>query len=185
MSVGQIERLTSRGGYGLSLDLGVAVAVGSWDFGFGATGLMNRINWGDVGRGVLPLAENNLYEGFGSEVLDSSRRITTPRRYTADAGYHRRSWSVLANYSRGFIGHSTHMGMEYRLPWVELRYGGLFKRDRRHPTIGVGFELRPGWHLDLAAFATSLNPQRERRRALGMSLRLEVVELSVQTNDPP
>lgn len=183
VSVGRIERLTSRSGRGLSLDLGAAVAVGRWDFGFGATGLMNRISWRDVRRGVLPLVENNLYEGFGAGVLDdiqspvdtldSSLRVSTPRRYTADVGYHRPTWSMLGNYSRGFVGNSVHAGMEYRLSWGELRYGGVFKRDRWHPTGGVGFELRPGWHLDVAAFGTSLNPQRARRLALAMSLRLE------------
>ena len=182
VSVGQIERLTSRSGRGLSLDLGVAVVVDRWDFSVGATGLMNRMTW-NVQRGVLPLAENNLYEGFGpgvlddirapSVTLDSRRRVSTPRRYTASAGYHRSSWGVLANYSRGFVGHSLHAGMEYRLPWAELRYGGVFKGDRWHPTGGLGFELKPGWHLDIAAFGTSINPQRARRLALAMSLRLE------------
>ena len=182
VSVGQIERLTSRSGRGFALDIGVAVAIDRWDFGFGATGLMNRINWRGVQRGVLPLAENNLYEGFAAGVLDDiqepesldpDRRVSTPRRYTADAGYHSRSWSVLANYSRGFGGNYMHTGLEYRLPWVELRGGSVLNRDRWHPTGGFGFELSPGWHLDVAAFGTSINPQRERRLGMAVSLRLE------------
>lgn len=181
-AVGQIERLTSRGGRGFALDLGIALVVDRWDFGFGTTGLANRITWRDVRRGVLPLLESNLYDGFGAGVLDDiqspgdlypDRRVTTPRRYTADIGYHESTWSVLANYSRGFVGHSVHTGMEYRLPWAELRYGGIFKRDRWHPTGGLGFELSPGWHLDVAAFGTSINPQRARRLALAVSFRLE------------
>ena len=181
--LGEIGRLTSRRGRGFALDAGVAVVLDRWDFGAGVTGLMNRITWRDVRRGVLPLFEENLFSGFGDGALDDirspggppgeDRRVSTPVRYTADVAYHEGTWSVLTNYARGFLGHYVNAGFEYQLPWMDVRAGSRFKRDRWHPAGGVGFKLSPGWHLDVGAFGTSINPQRKRRLALAMSLRRE------------
>ena len=102
-----------------------------------------------------------------------SRRFVLPVSYTADASYHRRTWTVLTNYKRGFLGHYAHAGLEYRLPWLELRAGGRFTGDRWHPSGGVGFELSPGWHLDVGAFGTSFNPERKRTLALALAIRME------------
>ena len=182
VSPGLIERLTSRRGHGFAVDAAVAFAIGRWDFGVGATGLMNRITWTDVRRGAVPVTTENLYEGFGegagapllepAEAL-GSRRVALPMSYTADASYHRRTWTALTNYKRGFLGHYAHAGVEYRLPSLELRAGGRFAGDRWHPAGGVGFELSPGWHLDVGAFGTSLNPERKRTLALALSFRME------------
>ena len=182
VSVGLIERLTSRRGHGFAVDAGVAFAIGRWDFGVGATGLMNRIIWTNVRRGALSVFNENLYDGFGEGAATTllkpaeavgSRRVVLPSSYTADVSYHRRTWTALTNYKRGFLGHYAHAGVEYRLPSLELRAGGRFSGDRWHPAGGVGFELSPGWHLDVGAFGTSLNPERKRTLALALSLRME------------
>ncbi len=180
--VGALERLTGRSGRGLAIDAGVLVAMDRWDVGFGVDRLANRITWTDVRRGVLPLDAGTLQGGGGAGAFDdlkspgartAPRRVTAPVRYTADAAYHAPDWTAMGTYARGFAGHEVHAGLEYRLSHIELRGGGLFKGDRWHPTGGVGFELAPGWHLDMAAFGTSLNPRRARRLALAASLRLE------------
>ena len=180
--LGAIERVTSRRGRGFALDAGVAFVIGKWDFGVGATGLMNRIDWKNVTRGSLALYEENLFSGFDDGALDGirsppetlgDRRVTTPVRYTADVAYHEPTWSALANYQRGFLGNYLNAGVEYRFAWLDVRGSGRFKRDRWHPAGGVGVELRPGWHVDFAAFGTSLNPERRRRLAMAVSLRLE------------
>ena len=180
--LGAFDRVTSRRGRGFALDVGMAFVVDKWDFGVGATGLMNRIDWKNVTRGSLAVFEENLFSGFGDGALDgirspaealADRRVSTPVRYTADAAYHETAWSALVNYQRGFLGNYVNAGVEYRLPWIDVRGSGRFKRDRWHPAGGVGVELRPGWHLDVALFGTSLNPERKRRVALATSLRLE------------
>ena len=180
--LGTIQRATSRRGRGFALDAGVAFVIDKWNFGFGATGLMNRINWKGVTRGSLALYEENLFSGFDEGVLEGlrspaevvgDRRVTTPVRYNYDMAYHEETWAALVNYQRGFLGNYVNAGVEYRFPWLDVRGSGRFRRDRWHPAGGVGFELRPGWHLDLAAFGTSLNPERKRRLAMAISLRME------------
>ena len=63
-------------------------------------------------------------------------------------------------------------GVEYRLGRVELRGGGRYTRDRWHPSGGAGFNLSPGWSVDVGAFGTSTNIERTRRLALAVSLRM-------------
>lgn len=180
--LGTIARATSGRGRGFALDAGVAFVIDRWNFGFGATGLMNRIDWRNVTRGSLGLYEENLFSGFDEGALDGirepaaavgDRRVMTPVRYNSDVAYHAETWSALVNYQRGYLGNYVNAGVEYRFPWLDVRGSGRFKRDRWHPAGGVGFEFRPGWHLDVAAFGTSLNPERRRRLAMAVSLRIE------------
>lgn len=45
-----IDRLKSSTGNGFALDVGTAVALDEWTFGFGASGLANRIEWDAIER---------------------------------------------------------------------------------------------------------------------------------------
>lgn len=183
IQLGTLERHTSRRGHGFALDVGLAFVVNRWEFGAGADGLINRIDWKNVRRGELQIFEENLYSGFSDGGLADiqapggpegmERRVTTPRRYSAHVGYHQRHWTVLGNYGRGLVGNYWHGGFEYRFPWMDVRGGGHLKGDRWHPMGGVGFALARSWHLDVAVFGTSVNPLRERRMAVAMSLRRE------------
>jgi hypothetical protein len=54
---------------------------------------------------------------------------------------------------------------------IELRGGARYSRERWEPSGGIGFNLTSGFGIDVAAFGTSANAERERRLALAVSLR--------------
>ena len=170
-----IERLTADSGRGFGLDFGVAVVVDRWDVGFGATGVANRIDWQDVQRESYVLT--SLFDG-GDFIetplgpLGDDRRVELPVNYTGNVAYHEDVWSAYAEYAHGFQGNNFHGGYEHRLGRVELRGGGRYSRDRWHPSGGAGFNLSPGWSVDVGAFGTSTNIERTRHLALAVSLRM-------------
>ena len=170
-----IDRLTADRGRGFALDFGAAVVVDRWDFGFGATGVANRIEWEDVQRESFLLT--SLFDG-GDFIetppvpLGEDRRVELPVNYTGNVAYHEAEWSAYAEYAHGFQDNNFHGGLEYRFGRVELRGGGRFSRDRWHASGGAGFNVSPGWSVDVAAFGTSTNIERKRHMALAVSLRL-------------
>ena len=170
-----IECLTADHGRGFGIDFGIAFVVDRWDVGFGATGVANRIDWEDVQREIYVLM--SLFDGgdfletpLGP--LGEDRRVELPVHYTGNAAYHDDVWSAYAEFAHGFQGNNLHGGVEYRLGRVELRGGGRYTRDRWHPSGGAGFNLSPGWSVDVGAFGTSTNIERTRRLALAVSLRM-------------
>jgi hypothetical protein len=114
----------------------------------------------------------------GGEFLDtdlpgpaSKRRVELPTQYSADAAYHGDRWSAVSEYAHGFQGHNFRGGLDYRISKLELRGGARHSRDRWHPSGGIGFDLTPGFGVDVTAFGTSANIERRRDMALAVSLR--------------
>ncbi len=169
-----IERLTASKGRGFALDFGVAFVVDRWDFGVGASGVANRIEWKELERERFVL--QSLFDGgdFIEQELavpSETLQIELPVNYSSNVGYHADRWSALAEYAHGFQGNNVHGGIEYRLGAVELRGGGRYSRDRWYPSGGAGFNLSPEVGIDLAVFGTSTNIERRRHTALAMSMR--------------
>ena len=169
-----IDRVSSSQGRGFALDFGAAVAIDRWDFGFGASGVANRIDWSEFERQSFVLT--SIFDGGDFVDTDltgpaGTRRVTLPTVYSADASYHGDSWSAVSEYAHGFQGHNFRGGFEYRLDRFELRGGARHSRDRWHPSMGAGIGLTPGFGIDVAAFGTSANVERRRDMALAISLR--------------
>lgn len=169
-----VERITSKRGAGFALDFGLAFVVNRWDFGFGAAGVANRIRWQRVEREAYVL--QSLFAG-GDFVqsprlpLSEERHVELPVNYTTDLGYRADTWSALIEYGHGFQGNNVHGGVEYRFDRIEFRGGARYTRDRWQPSGGVGFNFTRRFSIDLAAFGTSTNIERERRLAVAASLR--------------
>jgi hypothetical protein len=170
----EIDRVTSQNGRGFALDFGASLAIDRWDFGFGASGVANRIEWDEFERQQFMLT--SIFDG--GEFLDtdlpgpaSKRRVELPTQYSADAAYHGDRWSAVSEYAHGFQGHNFRGGLEYRISKLELRGGARHSRDRWHPSGGIGFDLTPGFGVDVTAFGTSANIERRRDMALAVSLR--------------
>ena len=170
----EIDRIASTDGKGFALDFGAAVAHGRWDFGFGANGVANRMNWSSFERQRFVLS--SIFDGgeFTDTTLppsDLTRRVELPTTYSADGAYHADRWSVVSEYAHGFQGHNFRSGLEYRLDKVEVRGGARYSRDRWHPSVGAGINVTSGLSIDVAAFGTSANIERRRDTALAISLR--------------
>jgi hypothetical protein len=54
---------------------------------------------------------------------------------------------------------------------IELRGGRRYSREQWHPAGGIGFNLSEGFSIDVAAFTTSTNIEKQRNPALAASLR--------------
>ena len=50
--------------------------------------------------------------------------------------------------------------------------GAFYGREKWNPTVGVGLSMGKRLALDLAAYGTTANAERERRTALAVSLRI-------------
>ena len=171
----EIDRLASTSGNGFALDFGAAVALDRWDFGFGASGVANRINWSTFDRQRLVLSsifDGGEFTDITLPALDQTRRVELPTTYSADGAYHADRWSVVSEYAHGFQGHNFRSGLEYRLNRIEVRGGARYSRDRWHPSVGAGFDVTSRLSVDVAAFGTSANIERRRDTALAISLRL-------------
>lgn len=170
-----IDRVTSSSGRGFAVDLGAAVALRQWTFGFGASGLANRIEWDDLERQQFTL--DSLFGGGEFEEVElpvpaSRQRVELPVNYTANLSYQTGRWSAETEFAQGYQGRNFHTGLEYRFASVELRGGGRFSRNRWHPSGGVGFNVSPRFGVDFAAFGTSANIERRRDVGLAVSLRV-------------
>jgi len=170
-----ISRLKSSSGRGMAIDLGVAVVADRWEFGFGANGIANRINWNDVERETFVL-QSLLNGGDFIETefpgFVESRRVELPVDYSANVGYSADTWSAVSQYSHGFMGDNFRGGAEYRLESVDLRGGARYSQDRWHPTVGAGFNFTPRFAVDVALYAAVANLERRRDPALAISLRI-------------
>jgi hypothetical protein len=170
-----IDRVKSDTGTGFALDFGAAVAMRGWTFGFVASGVANRIEWGALERERFDL--QNLFAG--GDFLETDlpaptvkQRVELPVSYTGSLGYQSERWSVDSEVSHGYQGRNFHGGLEYRMGMIELRGGGRYARNRWHPSGGAGFNFTPRFGVDVAAFGTSANIAGRRDVAIAASLRI-------------
>lgn len=171
----RVARLSSTSGSGYSVDAGVGVVVGRVEFGAGASGLGNHIDWTAVERTTYTL--NSLLNG-DDEFIESPTtvlgdvRVELPVDYRGNVGYHLDRLSLLAEVGRGLNGGSVRGGVEYRMGGVELRGGAYYVRERWQPTGGIGFNLGRRLGLDVATYWTVANVEREPRQVIAASLRI-------------
>ena len=165
---------TSTSGSGFATDFGVGAVVRRWEFGFGANGIANRIDWTDFERTRYSMP--SILDGgdFVEQSLTpemTTLRTELPVSYSSNLGYHQDNWSAMGDVTRGFNGTSLHLGYERRLGAMELRGGGRYSREKWHPSAGVGFNLNARVGLDVAAFSTAANIQQKERMGVAVSFR--------------
>ena len=166
----------SSSGNGMALDTGVEFVVDRWDFGFGVGGIANRITWSHVQRHHLSLVSflgGTEFVYVRVPVSDGKRRLELPVTYTADVAYHREKWSVLTEYSRGYMANQFRAGVEYRLGKVELRGAGRLYDGSWYPSAGAGFNLTRSFGVDAALFGTKTFLERSPHVGLAISLRFD------------
>jgi len=171
----KIARDSATSGSGFAIDVGMAVVVDRWQFGFGANGLGNRIEWTGLQRTLYQL--DSLFDGggnFGDTTVPvvEAVRVELPVDYRTYAAYNTDAWGAIAEWAHGFQGTTFRGGVEKKFERFALRGGGRFIRDRWEPSGGVGFDFSDRVGLDVAAFGTSANAERQRHLALAVSFRL-------------
>ena len=170
-----VVRHEAKGGSGFAADLGASAVVGPWQIGFGANGIGNHIDWNDVERVAYTIGDLIAGDGEFAETAAASidrMRTELPVDYRLDAGYLAGKWEVQTEYSSGFQGNSFRAGYERDLGVVEVRGGAFYGREKWNPTVGVGLSMGKRLALDLAAYGTTANAERERRTAVAVSLRI-------------
>jgi hypothetical protein len=169
-----VDNFTSHSGSGFALDFGVAAVVDRFEFGFGVNGVANRIEWNNLTGNryqLQSLTQSGDFKKQGPLSGPSLLRVELPTEYIGSGAYHLSKWSLVAEAANGFQGSSFHAGVERRLGRVELRGGGRYGLDRWHPTGGIGFNLSQRVSLDVAAFGTTTNIERQMRLGLAVSFR--------------
>jgi hypothetical protein len=172
-----VARLSSTSGSGYSVDAGVGAVVGRIEFGAGASGIGNHIDWSAVEQTRYRLSSLlNGDDDFAESptIVIGDRRVELPVEYRGNVGYHLDRVSVLAEAGRGLNGGSMRGGIEYRLGAIELRGGAYYVRERWQPTGGVGVNLGRRVGLDVASYWTVANVEREPRQVIAASLRINV-----------
>jgi hypothetical protein len=173
-----VDVLEAKSGRGFALDLGVAAVIENWEFGFGANGIGNRIDWTKFNRklhSLQSLIEGGDFIETPLPVPTGKLRVELPVNYVGNLAYHRGGWTAMSDFRHGFQGFSFHGGLERRLGPVELRGGGRYSRERWHPTMGLGLNLSERFSLDFAAFETSTNIENTRKLGLAASIRLNSI----------
>lgn len=173
--------LNSRSGRGFALDFGVGVVYDRWEFGFGANGVANRINWKDLTMKRFFLSDLISSMDFSEQSIPLSStdlRVEMPVLYSGNAGYTRKAVSVSAEVSHGYQGTAFHAGAEYRLLLLEFRGGMRYGLDRWHPTSGIGLNLGRKVSIDVAALWSTTNIERRLKPGLAVSLRLNQTDSS-------
>jgi hypothetical protein len=165
----------SRSGSGFALDFGIGAVADNWEFGFGANGAGNRINWDGLVYKQFTLM-NSLLVGpnFSGQRLPIAPTLTVklPVGYSWNAGYNQKTWSAKVEMSHGYQGSSFHGGVEYRLlSMFEFRGGLRYGLDHWHPSGGVGLNLGSRFSIDYALFGTTTNIERDMKPAMALSLR--------------
>ncbi|MBN2320116.1 MAG: hypothetical protein JXR49_13620 [Acidobacteria bacterium] len=122
--------LNSRSGRGFALDFGLGVVLNGWEFGFGANGVANRIDWQNLTMKRFSL-ESVLEGGDFTEeripLADTDLRVELPVQYSGNIGYNGKAFSAVAEVTRGYQGTAFHGGMEYRLRVIEFRGGDALR----------------------------------------------------------
>jgi hypothetical protein len=169
-----ISRVSADAGAGMAIDLGLGVVINHWEFGIGANGVGNFIQWTDAEQ--TSYFQADLVQGNGDlselpAVPVGDVRVELPVEYRANAAYDVDRWAAVAEFARGLQGKSFHAGGELRLGAIDVRGGAAYSRELWSPSGGVGLNMSPGIALDLAVYANSANVERKRNPALALSLR--------------
>lgn len=171
-----VSRTHAKSGTGRAIDVGVGAVVNNWEFGVGARGLGNRMDWSDAQRATY--FRENLLGGSGDltdgvPVPVGDVRVELPVDYKANVGYDVDRWAVVAELGRGFQGNSFHGGGEYRFGTIDVRGGAVYSRELWNPAAGVGFNMSQRTSLDVALYSNSANVERRRNPAIAVSLRFK------------
>jgi hypothetical protein len=109
--------------------------------------------------------------------MSSCHNITAhtelPVTYTGDVAYHRDTWSVYTEYSRGLGGTNFRTGLEYRLRAVELRGAGRYSQGSWYPSAGAGFNLTRSFGIDAGVYGTQTFLEPDPHVGLAISLRFD------------
>ena len=95
-----------------------------------------------------------------------------PVDYRTYLTYDTSTWGWTVEWSNGYQGTTLRGGAEKKWNTIEVRGGVRYVSERWEPSGGVGFNLSPGFGIDVAAFGTSANLERERKVGIAISLRL-------------
>ena len=169
-----LTRTNAESGTGMAVDVGIGAVVNNWEFGFGANGLGNRIEWSDVEQTAY--FHDNLLSGDGDlterdPVSVGDVRVELPVDYRANVGYDADRWAAVAEFGRGLQGNSFHGGAEWRLGIVDVRGGAVYSRELWNPAAGIGVNMGQRTSLDVAVYSNSANVERRRNPAVAVSLR--------------
>jgi hypothetical protein len=166
-------------GHGFSLDAGVGAVIDRWEFGVGANGIGNRIDWSGVRQTTytLPsLTSGNSDFITTSTVAAADTRVELPVDYRGNVAYYSDLWSVAGEVGHGYGGTSFHAGLERQFGRIELRGGARYSFSKWNPTTGIGFDLSRRVSFDLAAYGTNANIERTRWTAVAVSLRINHIK---------
>ena len=173
-----LDNRTATEGNGFSIDMGVGAVINHWEFGFGAKGIANRINWREVEQQAFVLASVT----NGGDFIDSptfpaaDMRVTVPVDVRGNASYVTDRWSAAVGVGHGFGGGFFHGGYERRFNRLEARGGGRYTFGIWNPSGGVGYDFTPRVSIDVALFGTSTNIERTRKAALAVSIRFNHIK---------
>ncbi len=170
-----VNREFSTSGTGYAIDVGLAAVIDRLELGFGANGLGNRIDWRNpsLRRYTLQsLVEGGDFVEQALPSLSSTTKVELPVDYTGSGAYHWNKVSVVAEAAHGFEGTRFHGGLEFRLARIAFRGGASYALERWHPTGGIGLDLSRRVSVDIAAFGTTTNIERQLRPGIAVSLRI-------------
>ena len=171
-----IDRVSSGDGRGMAVDLGVGAVLGRWEIGGGVNGIANRIGWTDVrqrtiGQGAL--LSGGLPGAPGVATPHADVEVSLPIDVRGNLTYRADGWVAVGEVGHGVAGALAHAGLERRvLPRFDVRGGLSYSFGAWNPTGGVGVAINRRVAIDVAAFATSANFERQRQLALAASIRL-------------
>ena len=176
-----VERRSSSSGRGRALDLAGGLQAGRWDIELRGDNLVTHIVWRSPTDRVYSL--NSLYNanavvatgrlpGVGAVRVAGEPAYRTLLRYRFVSGL-----SLLGEIERHAGTSWLRSGFELRRSHFEVR-GGLARGSGvLQPSVGVSVPVGSRRWLDLALFTSLWNVERERRLAVGASLRVPVPAL--------
>jgi hypothetical protein len=171
-----IDYLFSSSGKGYSGDAGIAIVKSGWEFGVGANGIRNRIDW--THHHEQHFSMTNVTTGAAFVTTDVPAptgviRQVLPIEYVSDLGYSRGRWTVRTDGNYGLLKLSGHAGAEIRLGHVALRGGARYLLTKWNPTGGIGFNFTRRFGMDFGFYGNSTNLELQRHIAMAVSLRFE------------
>jgi hypothetical protein len=160
-------------GTGFAVDVGLTAVADHWAIGFGARGVLNRIDWNAVTLTTYSLS--SLTSGNSELALSTGAsrddRVVLPVDYRGTVDYTSERWSAKMGIGHGFAGAVAHAGAERRFGQVAMRGGANYRFNAWNPTAGVGIDIGSHVTFDLAAFGTTANIERTRQLGIAVSLR--------------